>query len=1717
MKRYLSFIVLLALMLGIFSVGHAQVTVTIGDGTYSNYEPFNVLWGYGRSIGLYTSDQIGAIGQITSLSWNATGSSSLLVPYKIYAKLTSDALQTAGTWADFTTAATLLKEGEYTFDSAGWHTFTLDVPFVYSGGNLLIGVEANYGEDGGSGCPQFYYTTGTSGVHQQWRQDYSAPTGNGTPNGSLPNLQMTLMPLSDEPYFAISPASYNFGTILINTTGSQTFTMMNAGGGTLNVTDISPTTDGFFSITDAPALPVTLATGESATFKINYAPTEGGTHTGTFTVSDDTRATTVINVSGECHDPIISTFPWVEDFTATTFPPAEWARYQGLYPTDPLSTVTHGWSRATNFAGEAGNPSARINIYGSSRKHWLVTPPIAIPATGYQLDFDVALTAYSGGNPVNPDQQQDDRFIVLISDDPAMAGAQILREWNNTGSEYVYNGIATQGEYQMIDLSSHVGTKYIGFYGESTASGGDVYLYLDNVRVRETPTTPIFSYTPVAINFGTGFANTPTEYQNVAVSNLGGGTLNLPIANVSIIGTDAAMFELGQLTEDFVLAAGQSGNIPVRYAPTAEGAHSATLRMVCDGANYDVALSGNALGENALFEGFEGTQFPPAGWSVYNGGGAQQWQRSTTAPHTGAAHAHLRYDTVAHDDWLISPKLAPTATNHHYSFWGTNSSTYFDERFNVLVSTTDDAVASFTNTIASDVSTGAADYMYHEYDLSAFIGQHIYVAIQAISTNQLYLRIDDVTGPDIVVEAPAAPVLLAPENETTLVSIRPMLTWDAGGGGIPTGYKVYFGTDNSSLTEVADVSATQYTFTTALQPETVYYWTVEAYNSVGTSDAAEPFSFTTVPEGVFIVGNGTTANATGVYPAVYGGFYKNAREQYIITADELIAEGAEAGDFISIAFNVAAPNNCANLPNFTIKMGTTTATEFTDNNFIGGPLQEGLTQVYVAPGPYTPTAGWNTHFLDVPFNWDGTSNLVIQASFGMSDDWTQNASTYYTTTDTQKAIYYRNDSTDWDTVATGTRSYDRPNILLLNPAPVPPAAPTLVSPADGATLLPVGGFEFKWRPDYFGGGLPDYYTLFLATDPETIYDEYSWEVGTNTSFNPVLEDVDFNFAYGQRWYWTVSATNTYGEGVQDPPFSFEIEPDPTVYTYPWTENFDTLQIGEMPWSWTIIASHTGADDRGWTAATNAGHHTAPNAAVVYWHTEYPKDEWMITVPFSMQGGQAYNISFAVQGEGWEGVPENLAVYWGTEPTVASMTANPALFDNNNRSYSAWTLEEEMFVAPSTGIYYFGWHAYTPADVYYIAVDTITISEALAVDLAAMGISGDAFGNVGLPVNQHITVRNRGNDAQSNYTVYIKEAVTNNILAQEQITEPITAGENKIYTLSWTPTVLGDLSFYAEVEVAGDLELGNNITETVTIPIYANDIKVLNVGNPNTGWVSSAYPFTVRYKDFVAETVYLASEIQATSGIVEAIAYYNNYEADRITPVQIWMKNTDATDIADAWLTWDGYQLVFDGNIDCPEGDNEIMIQLNTPFSYTGGSLAIRTSKTWENETVEMHRWWVTQNPQHPDRTRYWVSNGDTELDHTNPTGGYSTYYIPNITFLMATENLVNTVDPPVVDVTVSGTDAVLNWELIPYAYSYNVYLSQDPYAFGEEPAGTVYGNGASIDSTIVDKLFFKVTSSTYRDYGRAAGQLRNPIRTEAREVEIKEPARSLSRGRTVTP
>jgi hypothetical protein len=119
-----------------------------------------------------------------------------------------------------------------------------------------------------------------------------------------------------------------------------------------------------------------------------------------------------------------------------------------------------------------------------------------------------------------------------------------------------------------------------------------------------------------------------------------------------------------------------------------------------------------------------------------------------------------------------------------------------------------------------------------------------------------------------------------------------------------------------------------------------------------------------------------TNQSTGLNsePKPYGANERFAKMQFIIPANELIAEGLTDQTAInSLGFEVDIASGSA-VQNFKIKVKNTTS------NQVGYTFESGLTQVYDF-NVLTAGDGWNTHEFDQGFVWDGTKNLLIQVEY----------------------------------------------------------------------------------------------------------------------------------------------------------------------------------------------------------------------------------------------------------------------------------------------------------------------------------------------------------------------------------------------------------------------------------------------------------------------------------------------------------------------------------------------------------------------------------------------------------------------------------------------------------------------------------------------------------------------------------------------------------------
>ena len=438
----------------------AEGMIQIGTGTATQRQPFGTLWGYERSAALYTNAQIGSYGLLDKVAWNCAATTTTVVPYKIYAMQTNDTALTAISWDTFTANATLVDEGTHTFSTTGWHLFELDNPIPYVFGNLIVAVETNYGGYGGGSGHTFYYSTGATNSHQYWNQDSTPPTGTGTLNTNLPNIVLHLSELPTNPAISVTPTSWDFGQVQINTIKTKNFTISNIGGGTISVSSIIIAGDDYYTLTTNPA-PVNLTAGQPATFTVQYAPTAVGNHNGTVTITDN-RGTTIVDLSAVCYDPTIYTFPYTQDFEI--WPPEGWDLTGGTYSFTqyPPEASSNHWAKANFWSQSSGNTDI------------LTSPPLQ-PVNTPRMSFTWS-HLYNSTYP-------NDALTVQISSN--------LTNWTNlwtkSGADLNSNDGATNtapgtGVVEIVNIPADYAntTFWIRFYAYS---GWGPDLFIDNVVI----------------------------------------------------------------------------------------------------------------------------------------------------------------------------------------------------------------------------------------------------------------------------------------------------------------------------------------------------------------------------------------------------------------------------------------------------------------------------------------------------------------------------------------------------------------------------------------------------------------------------------------------------------------------------------------------------------------------------------------------------------------------------------------------------------------------------------------------------------------------------------------------------------------------------------------------------------------------------------------------------------------------------------------------------------------------------------------------------------------------------------------------------------------------------------------------------------------------------------------------------------------------------------
>ncbi|HOH60256.1 MAG TPA: choice-of-anchor J domain-containing protein, partial [Candidatus Cloacimonadota bacterium] len=234
---------------------------------------------------------------------------------------------------------------------------------------------------------------------------------------------------------------------------------------------------------------------------------------------------------------------------------------------------------------------------------------------------------------------------------------------------------------------------------------------------------------------------------------------------------------------------------------------------------------------------------------------------------TNNVAAALSRDLVARDDGNIMYLVSGTAPNRTFTVQWKNfrrsPTSTANDIFNfqiILQESTNKVIFSYGAFTAMNVSTAATVQVglrgAANTDFNNRTTTSDWTATEAGTANNNSCRLTDVIYPPNGLTFTFSPVQQGnppmpaqnpvPADLATSISPAIMLSWSSGGGA-PTGYKVYLGTDNPPTSIANGVSQTGTTYQPAntLSYNTQYFWKVVPFNADGDAVDCPVWSFTT--------------------------------------------------------------------------------------------------------------------------------------------------------------------------------------------------------------------------------------------------------------------------------------------------------------------------------------------------------------------------------------------------------------------------------------------------------------------------------------------------------------------------------------------------------------------------------------------------------------------------------------------------------------------------------------------------------------------------------------------------------------------------------------------------------------------------------------------------------------------------------------------------------
>lgn len=517
------------------------------------------------------------------------------------------------------------------------------------------------------------------------------------------------------------------------------------------------------------------------------------------------------------------------------------------------------------------------------------------------------------------------------------------------------------------------------------------------------------------------------------------------------------------------------------------------------------------------------------------------------------------------------------------------------------------------------------------------------------------------------------------------------------------------------------------------------------------------------------------------------------------------------------------------------------------------------------------------------------------------------------------------------------------------------------------------------------------------------------------------------------YYYLVSAVTADGEGPAAESNHMLIG---NALATPYDVVIETLQEAEM---WSVFDGQSGYfyDSSMFFENWIGSSLVCPWRGIKIDYSGGNMDRYACSPKIYMEGGKTYyvemnvNYHFKVDSQ-HPNAYHDFELCIGKEKTAESMQKN--VFVKEERYTGKY--EDQVRVlsgyvkCPETGAYHVAYHDCTEngcqQDI--VSIQTFHVEECYGVDLKPVSVKGTPAPAVGKESVYEVEVLNNGDQRARNYTVKIVRAYADMMieLGSATISTFLPSHEQRTVLVKVIPDIPGEYEIFAEVEVANDGNVDNNLSEPFLIEARGAGYEPLNehlvIGELE---YETNYPFAFMDPNGASQAILLMGDDlkwtpvenengEKVSPKITDIAYEfeinaeygQNFRGVTDMPVRVYLSQTTSKQYRGSTtrvIPVQDQTKVFDGKVSFKAGTGLLVLHFDEPFEVDLTKNLVVTVVKGDGGSIS-HEWaliWKLNNigEEQPKRAAAYYGKTGVEFDsnpNSLPTGGRAFVLTPKI-------------------------------------------------------------------------------------------------------------------------